>query len=323
MRREVFFLLLTLLVTPSPRLWAEVRGVVQTDEVVVLFQEPLGRAAKEVVNIYPALRRELEKTLGWRVGFRPQVLLIHDREAFVRMAGSDLFVALALPREDLVVIDYSKMSTAPFSLAVILKHELTHLLLHHHIRRAELPKWLDEGVSQWVSGGIAEVIIGRKGTVLKEATLSGNYLSLDSLVDDFPRDKRSLILAYEESRSFVEFISGTFGVEGLLEVLGHLKEGDDADVAVFDSLSVPLDELERRWHRHLRKQTTWLTYLAGNLYGILFFAAALITIVGFIRLLIMKRRRYGHDEDDHFPGSDTTCHSESHRRWDKESQGNA
>ncbi|MDY6844602.1 MAG: hypothetical protein SVW57_10975, partial [Thermodesulfobacteriota bacterium] len=48
---------------------------------------------------------------------------------------------------------------------------------------------------------------------------------------------------------------------------------------------------------HLQQKITWFTYLINNLYEILFFLAALITIFGFIRRL-KKRKAYDDDEDD-------------------------
>jgi hypothetical protein len=118
------------------------------------------------------------------------------------------------------------------------------------------------------------------------------------LSESFPRDTESLLLAYEESKSIVEFINHEFGREGIQNLLGNMRAGYETDAAVLKSFSVPFDELERRWHIHLRKKITWFTYLANNLYVILFFFAALITIAGFVRLMIRKRR-YGEDESAH------------------------
>jgi hypothetical protein len=73
-------------------------------------------------------------------------------------------------------------------------------------------------------------------------------------------------------------------------LLKHLTDGDNIEVAVRRSFSVSFDELERRWQNKLRKRITWFTYLANNLYGILFFFAALITIGGFVRVVIKKKR---------------------------------
>jgi hypothetical protein len=50
------------------------------------------------------------------------------------------------------------MKTYPFTLTVTLKHELCHLFLHYLIGGGELPRWFNEGIAQWTSGGIAELM---------------------------------------------------------------------------------------------------------------------------------------------------------------------
>jgi 4-amino-4-deoxy-L-arabinose transferase-like glycosyltransferase len=138
-------------------------------------------------------------------------------------------------------------------------------------------------------------MISRKGSILNKAVLSKKLFSMRALSQSFPRDKESLLLAYEESKSFVEYINHEFGRKGIQDLLGHLQAGNEIDGAVLQSFSITLDELERRWHIHLRKKITWFTYLANNLYTILFFLGALITVGGFVRMMI-KKRRYGEDE---------------------------
>ena len=251
--------------------------------------------ANEAVNIFPTIKSDLESSLNWTLDFRPTLVLTTNRERFEEMTGSGVVVAYAVPQRKLMVIDYTKMNAAPFSLGTIMKHELCHLLLHNRVKNGRLPRWLDEGISQLASDGIAEIMMSRKGSILDKAVLSKKLLSMKRLSQSFPRDKESLLLAYEESKSFVEFINHEFGREGILDLLGHLQEGSEIDGAVLKSFSIPFDELERRWHTHLRKKITWFTYLANNLYTILFFLAALITIAGFVRMII-KKRRYGEDE---------------------------
>jgi len=293
--RRLLFLSLVALLPGS--VWAEEPAVIQTDEVIVVFEESLRSAARDVVDIYGAVKQELETMLGLDLDFRPKVLLVPDRERFVKMVGSALFVAFAAPEQQLVVIDYTRMTTDPFTLRTTLKHELCHLILHRHITGDRLPTWLDEGIAQWTSEGIAEIIMDGKRSILRQATLSGNYIRMAELADGFPRDRRSLMLAYEESRSFVEYVSREFGPDGIVSLLEALAAGDDVDTAFGRAFSASLEELETTWYRDLRRRTTWLTYLTANLYGILFFVAALITIGGFIRIMIKKRRRYVEEED--------------------------
>jgi hypothetical protein len=295
MVRKELFLLAIFLMLSHPSLYAEQASVIQTDEIVVVFEEPLRFVANEAVNIFPGIKNDLENNFNWSLDFRPTVVLTTNRERFEEMTGSRVVVAYAVPQRNLMVIDYTKMNTSPFTLGSIMKHELCHLLLHNQIKNGRLPRWLDEGIAQLVSDGIAEIIMSRKGSILNKAVLSKKLFSMRGLSQNFPRDKESLLLAYEESKSFVEFINHEFGQKGIQDLLGHLQAGNEIDGAVLKSFSIPLAELESRWHIHLRKKITWFTYLANNLYTLLFFIAALITIGGFVRMMIRKRR-YGEDE---------------------------
>jgi len=254
--------------------------MIQTDEIVVVFEESLRGVAAEVVAMYPPIKEELENILNWSVDFRPTAVLTVDRQQFEKMTGSRFVVAYAVPQRHLMVIDYSQMDR---DFRSMLKHELCHLLLHNKIKDGELPRWLDEGVCQWVSDGIAEILMSRKGALLETAVLSERLIQIRTLGKHFPEDEKSLLLAYEESKSLVEFIDHQFGREGILKLLRHLQDGHRLDEAIYKSLSIPFAELEQRWQSHLREKITWFTYLANNLYGILFFLAALVTIVGLHR----------------------------------------
>jgi hypothetical protein len=286
-------ILLALLLIPAALFGAGEIATLQDEEVTVLFEEPLRNAAEEVIEAYPIVKSELERTFHWEAGFRAVIRLTGDSTAFKRTVGNDITVAFAVPDRYFIVIDNSKVHSRPFTLKTALKHELCHLLLHHHI--AALPRWLDEGVCQWVSGGITELIMSSQEPDLTRASLSGNLLSIGEMAR-FPDDEGSLRLAYAESRSIVEYITGEFGREGLLEMLDNLRQGLPLEEAMQRSLHVSVHELEGKWHEHLEKRLTWFTYISDNLYFILLAFAALITVYGFIRFLIRKRA-YRDEED--------------------------
>ena len=295
MARKELFLLLLLLLLFEPPLYAEQASVIKTDDLVVVFEEPLRFVANETINIFPSIKNDLESSMNWTLDFRPTLVLTTNREKFEEITGSRIVAAYAVPQRNLMVIDYTKMNTASLSLGTIIKHELSHLLLHSRVKNGRLPRWLDEGISQMASDGIAEIMMSRKGSILDKAVLSKKLLPMEKLNQEFPRDEESLLLAYEESKSFVEFIKHEFGQGGIQDLLGNLQAGNEIEGAVLKSFSVPFAELERRWHIYLRKKITWFSYLANNLYAILFFGGALITVAGFIRMMI-KKRRYGKDE---------------------------
>ena len=271
-------------------LYAGERYLLEENGIKVLFEPPHESVARELAEIYPGVRAELENIFGWDLNITPSIILIKDSKQFQQIIRSPLTVAFAVPEKDLIVIDYSKMSAHPLNLRNIFKHELCHLLLHRHIKSAALPRWLDEGVAQWVSDGVGDIILDQKRSLLNKAAFMGRFISLGSLARGFPRREQDLILAYEESRSFVDHIVGKFGREGVLEILEHMKRGENVHAAVLRSCSISLGDLEKGWHSALRKRITWFTYLSYNLYEILFAFAALITIYAAIKLILRKRR---------------------------------
>ena len=82
---------------------AEEPRTFETEEVRVLYEEPLRVGAEEAANIYPAIKRDLEEIFQWHINVRPTILLIRRSETFQRMAGSKMIVAFALPQKNLVV----------------------------------------------------------------------------------------------------------------------------------------------------------------------------------------------------------------------------
>jgi hypothetical protein len=281
-----------------PSVPAAQQSALQDPNIVVIYDPPLDSAAGEIIRIYPEIKLELEELFNWGLGIRPQVLIVGDTQAFQKITHNTLFVAFAVPEKNLIVIDYSRMNIHPFTLSITLKHELCHLLLHQHIRRENLPKWLDEGICQWVSDGIGELFVNRNLSGLDAAVMSGRIIPFTKLTNYFPRDKASLMLAYEQSKSVIGFIDRQYGNSAILNLLEHLKNSDTVEEAVMDSLGISIDRLEKEWLDYLESTPRWLVFLANNIYGILFFLAAVLTFLGFIRLLRRRKRVYEQWEEE-------------------------
>ena len=286
---------MVLCIMPMQVIHAEIRTI-QTKDFTVSYEGRLSNVAAEVAQVYPVVSQELIETLKWEMDFRPKIILTGDRDAFRKIVGMDIITAFALPDRDLIVVDTSRVYTKPFTLRSTLKHELCHLLLHQNIDSRLLPRWIDEGVCQWASGGVAELMSDDGGRILTKAAVSDRLISIRELAR-FPMDEPSLILAYEESKNIVEYIVRDFGKIELMQILKNLKEGDTINGSVQKSLGLPLSELESKWHSSLKRKYTWFAYLSANLYTIIFSLAALITVYGFIRL-IQKKRAYKDDEEE-------------------------
>jgi hypothetical protein len=266
-------------------------------ELAVRFEPSLKIIAEDVLDIYPRITSDLKKTFGWEMPFRPTLVLIQNREYFHKLTQNKLIIAFAAPAENLVVIDCSRLHIRPHRLDHILKHEMIHLILHHHIKGVHLPRWLDEGVAQWLSEGVGELLEAPQRSFLEEALLSGKYIPLKNLEYRFPADKNNLMLAYEESHSFVTFISERYGDEKVFEILEYMQRGNDVYAAFYASIDSSPQEIEDRWINEQRRQATWVIFFASHIYEFLFLAAALLTVIGFVRFLI-KKRNYSDEDDD-------------------------
>ena len=269
-----------------------------TRDLVVVYDKRAEQTALKALEAYPVIRQELEVLLHWPLDFRPTLVLVNDEIRFQKMAGHELVVAYALPEKNVAVIDHTKMNTLPFTLQTTFKHELCHLMLHHHLKNNHLPRWLDEGICQWASDGLADIMMDNKRALLPAAILSDKFLDLNTLEYRFPQNKNALILAYEQSKSVVDYISREYGPEAILDLLEFLKQGYDVQTAVEKSLALSFEELKIRWRKDLNQQINWFTYLSIHIYEILFLLAALLTILGFVRKIVQKRAYASEEEDD-------------------------
>ena len=265
---------------------AATRGA-QNDVHVVSGTLP-EKPARELTALYPTVREELERQLGWSIRKSPTVRLLADRQPMIQLGAHPLTVALAVPEQTLVLIDYPRAVARPFQLRAILKHELCHLLLHQNIPRSILPRWLDEGICQWVSDGMTEVLAqpGRSRLVGRRAAT----VSLRTLERAFPEDDPSFLLAYEISRSFVSYLLGRFGREGVLALLAALSRGQSPEEAFDLVFSRSLAHLEGEWRESLSRKSVTFSYLSYHIYELLFACGAMLLLLAFIRV-VHKRRK--------------------------------
>ena len=141
----------------------------------------------------------------------------------------------------------------------------------------------------------------RSWSGLDAAVMAGQTFRLSQLEYRFPTGKSGLMLAYEQSKSLVVYIDRRYGKNTLLDILGDLKNGESIDTAIFQNLSMPLPQLEKDWLSEIESTPPWLVFFANNVYGILFFLAAVLLVLGFIRA-VMRRRKYASIEDEEEDG---------------------
>ena len=69
------------------------------------------------------------------------------------------------------------------------------------------------------------------------------------------------------------------------------------DLAISKALAKPFKDVQEEWIDDMRRRSEWLIWGSQHLYEILFFTAAVLTIMATVRLKL-KRRQYIEEEDD-------------------------
>ncbi|MFZ0613340.1 MAG: hypothetical protein WAM73_13970 [Desulfobacterales bacterium] len=264
-------------------------GTLERPALTIRYEEPLRKAAEDLATVFRAVSAELVDLFGWHLSQRPTVMLIQTAQVFRQRAGHPLISAYAVPSENLIVLDYGRLAGRPVQLRSVLKHELVHLFLNSSPQTGALPKWLEEGVAQWASEGVAELLDQPPPTVFEAAVVAGGLMPLSELRHHFPRDDRLLMLAYEESRRAVDYIVEANGRRTLIEFLAEVQRGSDVEAAFYRGIGAFPWEIEKQWLDRQSRTTAWPVVLAGHIYQFLFLLGALLTVAGFVRFLRRKR----------------------------------
>ena len=262
--------------------------VLKGNGMEVLFPTSLRNAAEETARMIPKIKKELQEIFKWPFDFHVTVILMKDQKRFHSMTRSPFVVGFAVPKKNLVVIDFASIRN-PMAFEDILKHELCHLLLHKNIDNVHIPRWFDEGVAQWAANGMMDIVREQKEALLPKVVFSDGLIPLGSLEREFPQKENTLRLAYEESKSVIDYIISSHGKVGILKILELMRNGVDLPNAVSIALDTPLYKIEKKWRASLKQTITWFVQLSYYLYEILFAFGALILVYGFIKIFRKKR----------------------------------
>ena len=95
----------------------------------------------------------------------------------------------------------------------------------------------------------------------------------------------------------MDYIVFRYGKNGIINILTALKNGKSTQDAIMMSLGTPYPEFEKEWQHSLRTLPALITFIMGNIYGVIFFLAALFTMAGYARYRIRKRRLIDEEEE--------------------------
>lgn len=169
-------------------------------------------------------------------------------------------------------------------------HELMHVLLQRQVGAGyrNIPAWLREGMSV-----LAEVYPNPDyDRVLTDAASRDALIPMRDLCASFSPEVDSAFLAYAQSRSFVNYLRGQFGADGLLTLVRTYADGVDCERGPERAFGVSLAKLERDWQVNVLGQSNVMSTLGSFApYLVLLCLVILFPFIGILGSSNKKRKR--------------------------------
>ncbi|MBN2490431.1 MAG: hypothetical protein JXQ29_06240 [Planctomycetes bacterium] len=259
--------------------WQELSG----PGVIVEAAPRYAGFAESLVRSFPARAAEVRAALGAGPPALVKVTVARDAAELSRRLSVPLrpwVAGVALKGKAHVGLNAASLRP-PTGLpaAVILRHELSHLVLGERLGpERTIPLWLEEGVCQWVGGS---AYLGQRSDLVSRLSF-GALIPWGALVRSFPDDAQQAALAYVQSYAFVDYLATARGGRFVLELVDAAACGTPVPRAVFELTGEAQVDLESAWMRYERERERRLLY---------FLQAVSPLVVGAVLVVLAWRRR--------------------------------
>jgi hypothetical protein len=249
--------------------------------------EDMATARRLAAHAATAVPRLAER-LGVRAGGRLDVYVAPTQEDFARLQPGvppDWADGTAWPQHGLVFLRApSARLQATDPLEQVLDHEIVHVLVGRAFAeggaRSGPPRWLQEGLAQWMSGEL--------GPDTARTLSEGGIIPLTELTRGFPADPIRARLAYAASVDFVGFVASEWGEDALRGLLHGMAGGMDVEDALLAATGESFTSVEAAWRADWADPIFWAR-LARVSTDALWALAAVGIVVGAFR--VRKRNR--------------------------------
>lgn len=268
--------------------------VLEALPVTIHYEPRYRRVSDKVAEICQAEIPRIAGELGL-VRIQPiEIVVTHDARRYRANGASDLpewGIAFAILDEQRILVDVERATRAYNSLAEVVPHELSHLLLRQRVTRVAFPIWFNEGLAQWQAREWSLVDSWR----LMQDVWIGSSPRLAEVSARYPKGEERAQSAYRLSyAAFTElFAESGFGTlpAFLAEVerVGDFRSAFQSywGFAVEDYAAYFQDEMEKRY------RTNALAFESGPLLAF----AAVLFIAVLVRQGIKRRRKYAQLDD--------------------------
>lgn len=195
-----------------------------------------------LVNEYDRLAYDF----GWYENSEFTVIL-YSNEDFTNILDVPSWAAAIYDGKIRIPFQYASLNIE--GLESIIRHELTHALLHR-ISGNNLPAWLHEGIAQYKDGVDDSAV----RNVLREVVINNTLIPINEMKDGFVnfKDETTVKVAYAESLGFVEYLINNYGFYTILDILNNFNNYPSLDELLTSVYGLNLSQLENGWIEQLR-----------------------------------------------------------------------
>lgn len=248
-----------------------------------------------------ALRERLfsmAESIGGNIPDRIRVFLPLSRAGFGQLTGGRVpgwAGGVAYPEEGRIVIKAPVFFQEGVSLDELAAHETAHILLRNTANGAELPRWMNEGLCQVLSGESRSGSLARLG----RAALADRLMGLPQVEDVLSFNEIDADLAYAESRDAANEFVQRFGWEGVRSILRQLAQGAEFDEAFETATGREYEAWQADWMESAQTRYRRFIWLDAEDFIWTFIVLLMIVavMVNWIRTRI-QFKRWLEEEDD-------------------------
>jgi len=204
--------------------------------------------------------QNIERFFGGTLGSRTTILITKSRreyEKYTRRAVPEWSQAVAFTGQGLIVLRLATAEDIKSSPQVLL-HELTHIFIAARYPEQRIPRWLNEGLAQYLSGQRLSV---QQKVFLANAVSAKKIIALSAIDSVLGYSAPRAHLAYAQSLAAVDFIVRAYGRAKLRLLLDNMARYHSVNDAFKQTVGFDFIDFELAWYEDLYARYRWLVIL--------------------------------------------------------------
>jgi len=203
---------------------------------------------------------------------------------------------VAYPSRSLIIVKTPTFYSETIATDVLVIHEIAHLLIHLAVGENYLPRWMDEGLAQILSGELRS----RGMSYLSRAASADRLMGLPRVdqVLSFPAGTADL--AYAEARSATLRLVDKYGWESVRSLLLKVGSGEQFEEAFEQAIGRSYTAFQYDWmdSAHSRHKFMFLLDFDHLLWTGIFAGGTVILLYAYIRQRMRLKQMPENEEEN-------------------------